>query len=91
MIIGVHMPKLSRQSAHVGPWHYTVLRTTNEAEIAYMLTTATAAQTPGHRLLCPGVFHSELTVLLLAIPVSVSWLLSGHEDTNTHVLLLGFS
>ena len=44
MIIGVYMPKLSRQSAHVGPWHYTVLRTTNEAETTYMLTTAATRQ-----------------------------------------------
>ena len=44
MIIGVHMPKLSRQSAHVGPWHYTVLCTPTETEITYMLTTEATRQ-----------------------------------------------
>ena len=40
-----------------------LLGVTTEVEITYMLTTTTAAQTPGHRSLCPGVFHLALSVL----------------------------
>ena len=60
-----------------------------KTKTTYMLTTTTAAQTPGHRLLCPGVFHLALSVLYCL--TDQRWIIRGHESATHRHALLGFS
>ena len=94
LIIGVYMPKLSRQSAHVGPWQYTVLCTPTEAEIAYMLTTATRQQLPrkppdtGSCVRGFFIQRSQRCIAYRIRPGTTQrrrWIIRGHESASIRV------